>query len=115
MTRRDRRPRHASPSRAASSPSCIRSARARITPCSSITWACPRSTSASPGRYGVYHSIYDDFTWMEKFGDPEFLTHTMAARLYTVLVMRAGGGRRAAVPVRPPTARRCAITSTSSA
>ncbi|MGZ3390619.1 MAG: M28 family metallopeptidase [Isosphaeraceae bacterium] len=41
------------------------------------------------GSYGVYHSIYDDFTWMEKFGDPEFLTHTMAARLYTVLAMRA--------------------------
>ena len=41
------------------------------------------------GGYGVYHSIYDDFTWMEKFGDPEFLTHTMAARLYTVLIMRA--------------------------
>jgi N-acetylated-alpha-linked acidic dipeptidase len=41
------------------------------------------------GRYGVYHSIYDNFTWMEKFGDPEFLTHTMAARLYTVLIMRA--------------------------
>jgi N-acetylated-alpha-linked acidic dipeptidase len=41
------------------------------------------------GNYGVYHSIYDDFTWMEKFGDPEFLTHTMAARLYTVLIMRA--------------------------
>jgi len=41
------------------------------------------------GRYGVYHSIYDDFTWMERFGDPEFLTHTMAARLYTVLAMRA--------------------------
>ena len=53
------------------------------------------------GRYGVYHSIYDDFNWMEKFGDPEFLTHAMAARLYTVLVMRAAGGRRAAVPVRP--------------
>jgi len=41
------------------------------------------------GDYGVYHSIYDDFNWMEKFGDPEFLTHTMAARLYTVLTMRA--------------------------
>ncbi len=41
------------------------------------------------GGYGVYHSIYDDFNWMEKFGDPEFLTHTMAARLYTVLIMRA--------------------------
>ncbi len=41
------------------------------------------------GGYGVYHSIYDDFNWMEKFGDPEFVTHTMAARLYTVLIMRA--------------------------
>jgi N-acetylated-alpha-linked acidic dipeptidase len=43
------------------------------------------------GRYGVYHSIYDDFQWMETQGDPEFLTHTLAARLYTVLVMRAAG------------------------
>src|SRR5205807_3073568 len=43
------------------------------------------------GRYGVYHSIYDDFTWMERFGDPEFLTHTMAARLYTAIAMRAAG------------------------
>jgi N-acetylated-alpha-linked acidic dipeptidase len=43
------------------------------------------------GRYGVYHSIYDDFTWMEKFGDPAFVTHATAARLYTILVMRAAG------------------------
>jgi N-acetylated-alpha-linked acidic dipeptidase len=41
------------------------------------------------GRYGVYHSVYDNFTWMEKVGDPEFITHAMAARLYTVLAMRA--------------------------
>lgn len=41
------------------------------------------------GWYGVYHSMYDDFNWMEKFGDPEFLTHATAARLYTVLLMRA--------------------------
>jgi N-acetylated-alpha-linked acidic dipeptidase len=41
------------------------------------------------GSYGVYHSIYDDFNWMEKFGDPEFITHATAARLYTLLVMRA--------------------------
>jgi N-acetylated-alpha-linked acidic dipeptidase len=43
------------------------------------------------GKYGVYHSIYDDFTWMEKFGDPEFLTHAAAARLYTAVAMRAAG------------------------
>ena len=41
------------------------------------------------GGYGVYHSIYDDFNWMDKFGDPEFLTHATAARLYTLIVMRA--------------------------
>jgi len=41
------------------------------------------------GRYGVYHSIYDNFYWMEKFGDPEFVTHAMAAKLYTLLAMRA--------------------------
>ena len=41
------------------------------------------------GGYGVYHSIYDDFQWMEKHGDPEFLNHATAARLYTAIVMRA--------------------------
>ncbi len=43
------------------------------------------------GRYGVYHSIYDNFTWMERYGDPEFLTHATAARLYTLIAMRAAG------------------------
>ncbi|HWE40203.1 MAG TPA: M28 family metallopeptidase [Isosphaeraceae bacterium] len=43
------------------------------------------------GGYGVYHSIYDDFFWMEKFGDPEFITHATAAKLYTVIAMRAAG------------------------
>jgi N-acetylated-alpha-linked acidic dipeptidase len=41
------------------------------------------------GGYGVYHSIYDNFNWMEKFGDPEFLNHATAARLYTAIIMRA--------------------------
>ena len=43
------------------------------------------------GRYGVYHSIYDDFHWMEKHGDPEFLPHATAARLYVAILMRAAG------------------------
>jgi len=43
------------------------------------------------GRYGVYHSAYDDFFWMEKFGDPEFVTHATAAKLYTLIAMRAAG------------------------
>jgi N-acetylated-alpha-linked acidic dipeptidase len=50
------------------------------------------------GRYGVYHSIYDDFFWMEKFGDPEFVTHATAARLYSLVVMRAASAE--VVPLR---------------
>ena len=42
------------------------------------------------GPYGVYHSVYDDFFWMEHFGDPEFLYHTVASRLYGLLAMRLG-------------------------
>ncbi len=66
------------------------------------------------GRYGVYHSIYDDFFWMEKFGDPEFVTHATAARLYTLIAMRAAAAE--VVPLRssPPTARPSASTSTTS-
>jgi N-acetylated-alpha-linked acidic dipeptidase len=43
------------------------------------------------GRYGVYHSVYDDFFWMERFCDPDFTTHALAARLYTAIAMRAAG------------------------
>ncbi len=41
------------------------------------------------GRYGVYHSIYDNFFWMEKFGDPEFVQHATAARLYTAVIAKS--------------------------
>jgi len=50
------------------------------------------------GPYGVYHSIYDDLFWMEHFGDPEFLYHTVASRLYGLLAMRLGGAE--IVPLR---------------
>jgi N-acetylated-alpha-linked acidic dipeptidase len=50
------------------------------------------------GGYGVYHSIYDNFNWMEKFGDPEFLSHATAARLYTLIAMRAAAAN--VVPLR---------------
>jgi N-acetylated-alpha-linked acidic dipeptidase len=49
----------------------------------------PSLDAGFSGRYGVYHSSYDNFNWMEKHGDPEFLSHTQAARLYTTLIMRA--------------------------
>jgi N-acetylated-alpha-linked acidic dipeptidase len=40
------------------------------------------------GGYGVYHSVYDNFRWMEKFGDPEFLYHAAAAKLWSLMAMR---------------------------
>jgi N-acetylated-alpha-linked acidic dipeptidase len=40
------------------------------------------------GSYGVYHSVYDNFRWMEKYGDPEFLYHAAAARLWGLMAMR---------------------------
>jgi N-acetylated-alpha-linked acidic dipeptidase len=49
----------------------------------------PSLDAGFKGRYGVYHSIYDNYYWMEKFGDPEFLTHATAAKLYTLIAMRA--------------------------
>ncbi|KAI3915348.1 hypothetical protein MKX01_035607 [Papaver californicum] len=33
------------------------------------------------GGYPVYHSMYDDFTWMRKFGDPMFQRHTSTKEL----------------------------------
>ncbi len=53
------------------------------------------------GRYGVYHSIYDNFYWMEKFGDPEFITHATAARLYAVVAMRAAAAEVAPLTFTP--------------
>jgi N-acetylated-alpha-linked acidic dipeptidase len=40
------------------------------------------------GGYGVYHSVYDNFRWMEKYGDPGFVYHAAAARLWGLMAMR---------------------------
>ncbi|HKP83097.1 MAG TPA: M28 family metallopeptidase, partial [Pyrinomonadaceae bacterium] len=40
------------------------------------------------GDYGVYHSAYDSFYWMDKFGDPEFKYHVAAAQVWGTLAMR---------------------------
>jgi N-acetylated-alpha-linked acidic dipeptidase len=40
------------------------------------------------GANGPYHSVYDNFFWMSRFGDPEFLFHQAAARLYGLLAWR---------------------------
>jgi len=40
------------------------------------------------GPYGVYHSMYDDFFWMNHFGDPGYRYHTLMAQLWGVLTLR---------------------------
>jgi len=40
-----------------------------------------------PG-YPVYHSLYDDYVWMEKFGDPGFRRHVAAASIWGMMALR---------------------------
>jgi N-acetylated-alpha-linked acidic dipeptidase len=40
------------------------------------------------GPAGTYHSAYDTFAWMNKFGDPGFLYHATAARIGAAMAMR---------------------------
>jgi N-acetylated-alpha-linked acidic dipeptidase len=40
------------------------------------------------GPYGVYHSVYDNHLWMEKFGDPGFVRHAAMTRLWGVIALR---------------------------
>ncbi len=40
------------------------------------------------GPYGVYHSQYDDYFWVERFGDPGFRYNTTLARLWGIMAWR---------------------------
>src|SRR6185295_8261569 len=40
------------------------------------------------GPYGVYHSVYDNHLWMQKFGDPGFLRHIAMTRAWGVTALR---------------------------
>ena len=40
------------------------------------------------GAGGVYHSQYDSYTWMTKFGDPNFQYHATAARIGAAMLLR---------------------------
>jgi N-acetylated-alpha-linked acidic dipeptidase len=40
------------------------------------------------GDYGVYHSAYDDFYWMNHFGDPGYRYHTLMSELWGVTALR---------------------------
>lgn len=54
---------------------------------------------SSTGGYGVYHSTYDSFRWMEKFGDPSFTRHAAMARGWALLAFRLSESSRAALNV----------------
>ncbi|KAG8491519.1 hypothetical protein CXB51_014891 [Gossypium anomalum] len=38
--------------------------------------------------YPVYHSMYDDYTWMEKFGDPMFHRNVAVASVWGLVALR---------------------------
>jgi N-acetylated-alpha-linked acidic dipeptidase len=40
------------------------------------------------GDYGVYHSAYDDFYWMNHFGDPGYRYQTLMSQLWGVTALR---------------------------
>jgi len=48
----------------------------------------PSADLSFDGPYGVYHSLYDDFDWMKKFGDPGFRYHAAMAKLWGILALR---------------------------
>ena len=48
----------------------------------------PSSDIRTSGNYGVYHSVFDNFEWYCKFGDPGFLYSQMIARVFGLEVLR---------------------------
>jgi N-acetylated-alpha-linked acidic dipeptidase len=40
------------------------------------------------GPYGVYHSLYDSFYWMNQFGDPGYRIHALLTQLWGVVALR---------------------------
>ena len=48
----------------------------------------PSTDMGFNGDYGVYHSAYDSFYWMEQFGDPGFVYHVAAAQLLGTMTLR---------------------------
>jgi N-acetylated-alpha-linked acidic dipeptidase len=42
----------------------------------------------STGPYGVYHSVFDNFNWFTKFGDPDFVYEQEMARVFGLQTIR---------------------------
>jgi N-acetylated-alpha-linked acidic dipeptidase len=48
----------------------------------------PSTDVSSTGPYGVYHSVFDNFAWFKKFGDPDFVYEQQMARVYGLEMLR---------------------------
>jgi len=48
----------------------------------------PSSDVSSSGSYGVYHSVFDNFAWFKRFGDPDFLYEQEMARVFGLEAVR---------------------------
>jgi N-acetylated-alpha-linked acidic dipeptidase len=48
----------------------------------------PSSDVSSSGAYGVYHSVFDNFAWFKKFGDPDFVYEQQMARVFGLEAVR---------------------------
>ncbi len=46
------------------------------------------SSVIDQAQYGQYHSVYDSFAWMEKYGDPGFGLHVMMAEYWGRMGLR---------------------------
>ncbi len=48
----------------------------------------PSTDISSSGPYGVYHSVFDNFNWFQKFGDPDFTYEQQMARVFGLETIR---------------------------
>jgi N-acetylated-alpha-linked acidic dipeptidase len=48
----------------------------------------PSTDISSTGPYGVYHSVFDNFAWFKKFGDPDFVYEQQMARVFGIEALR---------------------------
>ena len=48
----------------------------------------PSTDVSSSGAYGVYHSVFDNFAWFKKFGDPDFTYEQEMARVFGLEAVR---------------------------
>jgi N-acetylated-alpha-linked acidic dipeptidase len=50
--------------------------------------AIPSTDMSSSGPYGVYHSVFDNFAWFKKYGDPDFVYEQQMARVLGLEAVR---------------------------